>query len=807
MATLQPGEKARMYALGKIARGGATRGGYVSGGVFISIGGDHVGFGRDDVHVGTIIKSLSIVQQLDETPDTCALRVNGAVPPMGAEIVVTLGSKNRVGRLFGGYALTEQQLYAADKPANVQAEISAVDYTWLLGFAKVTKQYRGQSATAIIQDLIATYAAVNGFTTNAVSTTLPALDEITFTDENLPAAITRTMRRIGGYWFVDYNKNIHAWIGDDAFGGANPAALVPTHPSLADFRTTTEQTQGLTRVYVEGRGTRILGDVPPGETAIPVESADMFVVAADVFAKVAFAGSVGGAQHLTYSGVVPGGGGSLVGPGIGPSAKPTVATVPGAGLGNGVYDYAVTFVTSAGESLPGPRATISTGPVANPTEPPFNLNTYPTHNVAYRYNVPVGDQVAFAYAWSTGSTAPGHEGEIFASITLSTAGSVAIMTVDDQDPYNPNESAPVYMTIRYSPDPRVLNVVIFSSAASRPGWGYTAVVPNYPDRPPAVAGPGNNWSTNGASYGNLSPGYGLPAANTTGQNQVVISAIPIGSASVTARKIYRTAANGAQLKLVATLANNTATTYTDAAADASLGANAPAGDTSGLQQPAGQVPAGSTSLPVAGTAAFAASGGWAVIGNGEQVIRYSGIGGGALTGIPATGNGAILATVSYNSTVTAPDVLTGIPATGARSIQQRITAGDELYAVVQVDNADAQTALAAALGVANGIREEWIADRRLSVTEARARGLATLAARPPTERMVTYTCRDLNTAVGKTITVTLPAPTNVSGTFRIQQVTINNFRPRTNQYPTFTVTASSNRFTFEDWLRIMRTKE
>ena len=42
MATLQAGEKARMYALGKIMRGGASRGGYVSSQVFITIDGVQV---------------------------------------------------------------------------------------------------------------------------------------------------------------------------------------------------------------------------------------------------------------------------------------------------------------------------------------------------------------------------------------------------------------------------------------------------------------------------------------------------------------------------------------------------------------------------------------------------------------------------------------------------------------------------------------------------------------------------------------------------------------------------------------------
>ena len=100
-----------------------------------------------------------------------------------------------------------------------------------------------------------------------------------------------------------------------------------------------------------------------------------------------------------------------------------------------------------------------------------------------------------------------------------------------------------------------------------------------------------------------------------------------------------------------------------------------------------------------------------------------------------------------------------------------------------------------------GIREEWVQDRRLSIPEARARGNATLALRPLEDVTITYRCRDLRTASGKTITVNLPAPTNVSGTFKIQTVTIANFRPYPTQYPTYTVTASSRHFNFEDWLR------
>lgn len=56
---------------------------------------------------------------------------------------------------------------------------------------------------------------------------------------------------------------------------------------------------------------------------------------------------------------------------------------------------------------------------------------------------------------------------------------------------------------------------------------------------------------------------------------VELTNIPIGGTLVTARRIYRTAAGGDTFYLLATLANNTATTYTDNTADVSLGASAP----------------------------------------------------------------------------------------------------------------------------------------------------------------------------------------------------------------------------------------
>jgi len=73
----------------------------------------------------------------------------------------------------------------------------------------------------------------------------------------------------------------------------------------------------------------------------------------------------------------------------------------------------------------------------------------------------------------------------------------------------------------------------------------------------------------------------VTVADKAVNGQVALSAIPIGGAAVTSRKIYRTAAGGSTYLLLATIANNTATTYTDNIADSALGVGAPSANTTG----------------------------------------------------------------------------------------------------------------------------------------------------------------------------------------------------------------------------------
>ena len=71
----------------------------------------------------------------------------------------------------------------------------------------------------------------------------------------------------------------------------------------------------------------------------------------------------------------------------------------------------------------------------------------------------------------------------------------------------------------------------------------------------------------------------VTVADKTVNGKVSLTAIPVGGALVTSRKLYRTAAAGTVYMLLATIADNTTTTYTDNIADSSLGAGAPSTNT------------------------------------------------------------------------------------------------------------------------------------------------------------------------------------------------------------------------------------
>jgi hypothetical protein len=875
---LADGQQAFMYAQADIARSGATRAAYHSPHVFVTVGGIQRATARLDPSTKLLVDSLTITSGL-QAPSTCQFTAKGFEPVVGQEVVVTLGSENSLQHEFAGQILSLHLSYVGS-PANPQYEVSAIDYTWLLDRRLVLRRYTNASATAIAADLIATFTS--GFTTRRVEAGLEVLDEFTCTNQRVTEALTNLAQRIGGHRYVDYLRALHLFVGVES-GLTNPITLTATHPTLEALQVTRDLSQYLTRVYLEGGGVNALTELAPGETILPVDDTAWYASAGGVV--------VSGPQRLLYTGTYAGGAGSLVGPGIGPSAALVATSVVGAaGVESGAHNYAASFTTAAGESLPSPLTPITVGPMATPSTAPtlalaagagLNTGVYGygiTFGTAlgettigvlaqittstqlvppsgywtgfYYDALPGGSMTAnkfygYVVTFTTaagettgstsrviGSTSTFDQGVRLHAVPVSNVSLVTsrkvYRTIACVDSGAANVAALHYLTTIANNTTTTLDDSASDASMSGNAAPPSSNTATYPANQVALSaiplGPTGTTSrtvyrttVGGATYKRLttiadnstttyadatadgSLGATVPSTNTAAMNQVNLSGIPIGSATVTSRKVYRTAAGGAQFKLLTTLADNTTTTYADATADASLGADAPSSDTSGLAQPDGQINAGSTVLLVAGPGAFDPAGGWAIIGNGQQVIRYTGIAGTSLTGVPASGAGAIVASVGYNSTVTAAPTLTGIPASGAGAMIYPLKKGDPINLLVQVDDLAAQIELASLLG-GDGIQEEYLQDRRLSRTEATARATARLTERNQIEVAVTFTTHDVNTIAGRTVSIDLPVPISVSGDFALQSVTITDFTP--NILPRYTARASSTQFSLADLLRL-----
>jgi hypothetical protein len=282
-----------------------------------------------------------------------------------------------------------------------------------------------------------------------------------------------------------------------------------------------------------------------------------------------------------------------------------------------------------------------------------------------------------------------------------------------------------------------------------------------------------------------------PPTNTAGGSVVSVYNIPLGGAGITSRRIYRTEANGSAYRFLAEIRDNVTTTFLDTLWDKELGEDAPTSSTIGAV-------IGGTTLLVESVAPFNAGGGWVYIG--AQRLRYTGISGVALVGIPASGDGSLAAAVRAGAEVIAAAMITGVSTPGAAAgVLFPILAGDPVNVLVEVLDAAGAAALAA-LEEGDGIHEYFVQDGRLTIASCQSRAVAELAMFALAEQRVTFRSRDAKLRSGKTITINLGPPTNIVGTFKIQQVVISGFEIP-GQLPWRDVTASNYLYSLEHLLR------
>ena len=670
----------------------------------------------------------------------------GTRPIPFAPIKLGFGSLADRDLFFKGAIELSTQLYTGST-ANRHWTARAIDSSVRFNRHLVWGVYIGWTADAIGRDLL---KFAPEFTGAGIADNLDIIPILVFNGESMDSAFNQIATAIGGYCYRTLFDDVHLFVTETVIDTPDPLdSNVTTLERDPPIFWSADTSQVRNRVIGVGAQARAFA-CPVGETILPIDSAGMFEDAGTVLIQ---------GQRIVHTGRQIGYGGSLVGPGVAPSVAPTVTPIAGAGLSVGSYSWAYVFGTAAGKSLPGPLNTLAFSNVTPPTVAPTN------HALVAGGNINYSGSYEWVYTWVT---ATGESGPSPIS------GSSSTTAVNKKE---------VLTEVAVGPA-GTLSRNVYRRVNGAGAFKLAVVVPN------------NTTTEVADTLANADLGKDVPAA---GIYQAGLTAIAIGPTGTTYREVYRTIANGSQLKLQQTIANNTATAgVTDATADGSLGGNAPTSDTSGLAQVTGQINAGSTSIVTASAGPFEAAGGWAGSGSG-QIIRYTGITGNTLTGVPATGPGAIATTLPYGSAIIPIASLTGIPATGTGAIVSPVLVNENVSLYTERNDTASQAAIKAIEGgKSTGIYDFKIVDSSLTTQIAlNVRCDADLFVYAKIDGIisVTYTSRDFKSRVGRLISINLPE-IGLIGDFIIQTVNINP-----NGIPLYTCTASSIRFSLEDILR------
>lgn len=746
------------------------------------------------------IDGASISHMLNEQVDTAEFRTRGFMPVAGQAIQIFNGATDADHQIFGGRIIETTSLYEK-KPANVAYDIHCIDPTWLLNRRKVLAYYVNQSATAIAIDLVTRFA--RGVTAYNVIAGLPIVDALTFTNESLADCLSAVCQRIGGSWYVDYSGDLHLFLDE----GVTAYSISDANPrGSADHQLAEDLSQVVTRVIGRGGGGTAAIDIAPGMTEFPVDEGDQQTWYSTSGGLV----ETPGAQIISYTGVKGRGGtGALIGTGNTPTSALKVSPRSGTGMASGAYKYACTFGNATGESTPGPSTAVNIGQTAPTLR---NVNARSSGFVGSGSGMTPGGVYSWRVAlmYSGGGYALGTVTPAYVVDNKQWELDLGYPTTDPVTGYQyyPNLTDGGLAEIIWT------NIYRQTNMASPPVY--------YLERQySGVVIPPSGWviATSGMTDAQLVNGPTYPTGPIAQFNSAIVYApMPTPPTGFTALHLYRTAVNQTQLKRLATV--DPATHYVDTIPDASLGANIPITDTSGvIANSQANIPVGSTSILVTSTDAFevdgGASGGWARIG--DITIKYAGLSGGnTLTGVPATGAGSLTASVRYGSLILIQPRLIGVPASGTGAVIRAIRKGDTVTIRLELQDDNAAMAMAdrfAAPGqtvhVADGIIEDVISDSRYGLAELADQMQAFLTERKDPHLTVTFTSRDPSLEVGRKITINLSTPP-INGTFRIQRVTFSEIAITgglARLQPLRRVEATNKLFTITDLLRQLRGRE
>lgn len=736
------GVRAPAYAQFGVMRFGAFRFGYTSPKVFVKVGGVQRANGREDeTH---ILQDLSIIETNNSTPNKAAFTAKGSwEPTSGMEVVVTMGSINRIRRMFAGSVLSVNE---TNNGRARNFRVDCVDWSWDLDNSPLVYGFYEGTYDEIARELMSEYAPT-AYTVRQVETGLPTCTGgITFTGVKLSKALDRLQKRARGEGinltkFIDYNQDLYfrqtqgkAW--------TSPRTITIARDDFFKLAKRSDLSQIANRVPFIGGGANALTEIAAGETILPLTDAPDYWYG-DLGGIV-----VSGPQKITYTARVAGGGGSVVGPGQAPSTAPTVALASGSGVTDGLHTLTTVWKTATGRTLPGPPASITVGVVSAPASAPsagtVQAGSGPNdgaHLFAISYVTAAGETPPGPTVSKTTSTVAAYYASAPAS-TMSGTATQNVNTVDNSqynigdsvyhcltyvtaagettpnsstspatalqctDVFQPTKASPIEVSgIPVPTDPNVLSKRLYRNVNG--SWtGYSSLANN------VTTQPDNSVVTAGSP-----PGANTALVPAAPSQRVPLSWAAPASPLVTHVKVWGTVAGGSQLKLITTVTAAT-TSHTVTTTDASLGTNAPSSNTATANQISVSAiavgPSGTTEREIymdpagGGTRRLAltipnntATTGTITISDAtlageiaEPIADTSGLAqpsGQILPGdtevvvsgtapFQATGGWAFTGTQQFRYTAYSGNELTGVPASGAGSIQQPINYGTTIAA-------------------------------------------------------------------------------------------------------------------------------
>jgi hypothetical protein len=272
-----------------------------------------------------------------------------------------------------------------------------------------------------------------------------------------------------------------------------------------------------------------------------------------------------------------------------------------------------------------------------------------------------------------------------------------------------------------------------------------------------------------------------PLHNDAGGEKIVLTQIPIGGPSITARRIYREDFHEGELpifRFVAEIKDNTTQLFVDDRAERQLGDVAPEEGTIGVLE-------GDTSLTVASTSGWPSSG---FVRINRDVHAYTSAINGVISGLTP----ALARNVRVGDAVDVGPHLLGVPSIGVGSIRFTISDNETVHIAALWEDL---TSIGQYERREYPIHDDaWTQEQCLAAAKAQVE----IFSQPIVS--IRYSTYDPKSIAGLDVPINYPAPMDLTGSLRIQKVIRSEFGLE-GVHPRCLVEASSIRLSFEDVFR------